>query len=231
VKTKFRFRFWPSLLVVIIVYSLFHAKAVHDFFYGIDPNEMVTRTLEWKTTAGEDRRAVFNIPRGYYEPSALNKPGETIDLVLLYPNQAFVPRHERVPGPNKVSILIKTRGEHTLGDRFKDLMDAGTLEAESGNKLLGKRGEMFVLRTISPNEVEPETYVFHDTVRGHWISSVPKQGGDFRLGEATLKDQTAYVWYIYRNSTETNPIAMHQWVMAFVENLQVEQPATKAKQP
>jgi len=234
-----RFNFQPKIIGVIFfliataMLTFFNLKAVRDFFLGIDPNEVVTRTLEWKTPAGENRRVAFSIPRGYYAPEALNKSGETIELTVTYPNRAFVSYHEKLPPSNNVNISIESGGGgFTLGDRFKHLIDKGTLEAESSLKLLGNRGSMFVLgttrRQLNPNESEPETFIFFDTDRKHWVSSRPKVGS-FRLGEAVLKNSNAGVHYLYHNGLEADPIIMHQWVMAFVENLEIHNPAGKEK--
>jgi len=216
--------------MAIAIFFIFTFQVGIDFLTGNrHPNEKISRVLEWKTASQELRRAEFSIQKGYLEPSALNRPGETIELVVLYPGREFVPWSDRGPNQNTVTIYIN-KGGSTMGDRFKALMDAGTLAAESSQELIGQRGEMFVLRSNSPRNDEPEKYLFQDTSNGHWISSGAAIG-DVWQGEAVLDEQTATIQYHYRYAIEPNPIAMHKWVASFVKTLQVNNQFTKVSQP
>jgi hypothetical protein len=235
-KFKLQSKLWLIFfLIAAAMFTLFNPKAVRDFFFGIDPNERVTRTLEWKTTVGEERRAVFNIPRGYYAPADHNREGETIVLDVMYPGKTFVSKESGKPvNPSSVTILVQ-KGGSTLGDALKEAIDKNTL---SGNrffrKVVQKQGNFFTLektyKNSKPQERSDTSFLFFDATRGHWVES-QLQYTTMQIGEGILKDQAASVDYHYREALEPDPIAMYQWVMTFVESLQVKQQATKAKQP
>lgn len=234
-KFKFKFKFWLAFLIFTIVFSLFNLKAVHDFFFGIDRNERVARMLEWKTLAGETRRASFSIPRGYSLGGHRDVQGEAIALDVMYPSKAFVPWGDtKGPNPNGVYIYIQPGGVHTIGDAIKVAIDNNTL---GGNRFLRKvvqtQGDFFTLEKTynspRPHERSDTSFLFLDATREHWVES-QLQYTTMQIGEGILKDQTASVYYRYYEPLESNPIAMHQWVMAFVENLQRHNPATKDKQ-
>lgn len=235
-KGMLRHKLWLALLTAVIMFGLFNLKAIADFFVDSrDPNERVTRTLEWKTATAEERRAVFSIPRGYYVPGDHNKEGEVISLRVMYPSKAFVPwASDKGPEPNAVNIRIdagNSRGPvQTRGDRFKAALDNGTLLTSTHQEFVGKQGELIVLRMTGNDEFKEVSYLFHDSARGHWVSSRPMQGQTFRAAEAVLNDQTAYVSYWYRQSVESNPVTMHGWVVEFVESLQTTKQQTQTQE-
>jgi hypothetical protein len=172
--------------------------------------------------AGEDRHASFDILKGYYRGGAPNEDGGTIALDVMYPSKTFVPTAlDRPRNENEVYILIKAGGEHTRGDKIKQLIDAQNLEARLGLKVDDQSTNSYTISPRSQNFQHEKTLVYLDGERGHWVELRWKQTLT-PSGEGIIKDQTASVYYHYADGLEANPITMYQWVMGFVEHLQIK---------
>lgn len=223
---KIPIKYWLIFLLGTAMIGFFNYQAIANFFAGtVDPNEHVIRSLVWKTTTGEEKRTDFSVSRGYLASYVPNDDGGQIVLDVMYPSKTFVQWNGATPpNPSHVTIFIDKikliDSRITQGDRFKNFINAGTLETNAYRKVIAQRDKFTVLSSIRRGEEGEEAYLFFDPVTRHWVAAIPKMGGTYRTVDTVLKDTNITVGYQYRNDLEPNPITIYNWVMEFVDVLQ-----------
>lgn len=225
-----------AILVVIVALSLGKMQKIVGFLIGTqEPNDLVTKNLEWVDRSGQTGIAQFRIPYGYISKSAVERPKELIHLDVIYATREFYDPDVRKPNdPKRVRIYIEsvnqTREFVTTGDRLRAAVDKGALPPHFF--IADTRADVMMVETM-PRRTEFDSrngYLFQDERRGHWIFSRPLQL-EHREAAGFTGDQVALVSYVYNEKAESNPKAMHSWVMTFVESLQRHVEASTAPSP
>jgi hypothetical protein len=227
-----KYYFFGLTLIGIVILTLFNSIWVKRLINGYDPNEIEVHSFTFTSIDGKEQRSTFYIPYGYIEKYLNNESGKNVHLVINYPTKAYADESRPNPRAGEVDITIR-QGNRVLGDDFEQLLATGRL-GERHTRVVEQRDGMVVLELEgkkSTSDAHEQYYLFKDTARGHSILN--RHGiGDFRNAEGVIADQSAVVFYNYRNTPNISPKDMHEWVMDFVESLK-KPPTTpqKGKKP